>query len=168
MLFLKIKIRLQENEFINSEMKKEIDSIEHRKHKIEEQLNKDIDLQQENFNRLKKLKKVKTKKPPQHSSTPRGSSNTTRRGSKYEKVVESLVLNQGVSEKEVLLDILEHSERQIKINHELMQKEIDDFITKSVKEMNDAIDELRLSYLEDLKEVDGILWLIVKKTFSQI
>jgi hypothetical protein len=149
-------------------MKKEIDSIELRKHKIEEQLNKEIDLQQENFNRLKKLRKTKTKKPPQQSTTPKGSANTTRRGSKYEKVVESLVLNQGVSQKEVLLDILEHSERQMKINQELMQKEIDDFISKSIKEMNDAIDELRLSYLEDLKEVDGILWIIVKKTFSLI
>jgi hypothetical protein len=56
----------------------------------------------------------------------------------------------------------------MKINQELMQKEIDDFISKSIKEMNDAIDELRLSYLEDLKEVDGILWIIVKKTFSLI
>ncbi len=123
---------------------------------------------EENFNRLKKLRKTKTKKPPQQSTTPKGSANTTRRGSKYEKVVESLVLNQGVSQKEVLLDILEHSERQMKINQELMQKEIDDFISKSIKEMNDAIDELRLSYLEDLKEVDGILWIIVKKTFSLI
>lgn len=151
-------------------MKKEIDSIEHKKHKIEEQLNKDMDQQQENFNRLKKLKKTKTKKPPlpQQNSTPRGNSNSNRRGSKYEKVVESLVLNQGVREKDVLLDILEHSERQMKINQELMQKEIDEFVSKSIKEMNDAIDELRISYLEDLKEVDGILWLIVKKTYFLI
>jgi len=42
----------------------------------------------------------------------------------------------------------------MKINQEIMQKEIDIFVNKSIKEMNDAIDELRMSYLEDIKEVD--------------
>ena len=43
----------------------------------------------------------------------------------------------------------------MKINQEIMQKEVDIFVNKSVKEMNDAIDELRMSYMEDIKEVDG-------------
>ena len=52
-------------------------------------------------------------------------------------------------------DIIEHSQRQIKINEELMQKEIDDFISKSIKEMNDAIEELRISYNNEFVEIDG-------------
>ena len=165
---LNCQVKIQENEIINTQTKQELDSIEQKTHKIEEQLSKDIDQQQENFQRLRKLKKSKTKKILKDSaividttkrasinSGSRRSSNSARRGSKYDIVLESLVLSQGKSEKDVLLDILEHNEKQMKINQELMQKEIDDFVQKSIKEMNDAVDELRISYLDDLKEVDG-------------
>jgi hypothetical protein len=155
---------MQENEIINTQLKQELTSIDEKTHKIEEQLNKDLDQQMDNFQRLKKMKRTKTKKiDVQPVITPRRSSNPSgRRGSKYDVVVDALVFSQGISEKDVLMDILEHSERQMKKNQELMQREIDDFINKSIKEMNDAIDELRLSYLDDLKEVDGICFLTKK------
>ena len=56
-----------------------------------------------------------------------------------------------------MIDILEHSERQLKMNQDQMQKEIDEFIEKSIKEMNDAIEELRLSYQAEFVEIDGKL-----------
>ena len=67
----------------------------------------------------------------------------------------NLVISQNKSEKDILADILEHSERQLKINQDFMQKEIDDFNSKCVKEMNDAIDEVRLSYQDEFVEIDG-------------
>jgi len=148
-------MKIKENEMIVTQLKQELDSIEVKTHKAEEQLGKEMDAQLDNFHRLKLLKKSKSKKITQMAQPviPPRRTSTGRRGSKYDIVVESLVM-QGKSEKDVLLDILEHSERQMKINQELMQKEIDDFVNKSIKEMNDAIDELRLSYMEDLKEVD--------------
>lgn len=151
---------MQENQIIDNQLKQELTSIEEKTHKIENIVHKDLDQQMDNFQKMKKMKRTKTKKPQQlvqpQIPTPRRSSNPSgRRGSKYDVVVDALVMTKGVSEKDVLLDILEHSERQMKNYQEQMQKEIDDFINKSIKEMNDAIDELRISYMEDLKEVDG-------------
>lgn len=88
----------------------------------------------------------------------------SRRGSKYDDVLESLgtncliiVLSQNKTEQDIMIDILEHSERQLKMNQDQMQKEIDEFIEKSIKEMNDAIEELRLSYQAEFVEIDGKL-----------
>ena len=88
----------------------------------------------------------------------------SRRGSKYDDVLESLgtncliiVLSQNKTEQDIMIDILEHSERQLKMNQDQMQKEMDEFIEKSIKEMNDAIEELRLSYQAEFVEIDGKL-----------
>ena len=56
-----MQISDQENEIINSQLKDELDKIEQKTHKIEENLNKDIDIQLENFQNRKKLKKNRKK-----------------------------------------------------------------------------------------------------------
>ena len=162
-----MQIRDQENEIINSQLKDELDKIEQKTHKIEENLNKDIDIQLENFQNRKKLKKNR-KKQIEINILSRSSASTSRRvsrrGSKYDDVLESLgtncliiVLSQNKTEQDIMIDILEHSERQLKMNQDQMQKEIDEFIEKSIKEMNDAIEELRLSYQAEFVEIDGKL-----------
>jgi len=155
--------RQKENETINKAISESLDSLQKNIQKIEGQMIKQLDEQHENFLRLKKFKKTKQRtinnlsiiQPTTRRSSAFGSSltNPKRRGSKYDIVVDALA-GTFKSEKEILFDILEHSEKQMKINQEFMQKEIDVFVNKSVKEMNDAIDELRMSYLEDIKEVD--------------
>lgn len=54
-------------------------------------------------------------------------------------------------------DILEYSEKQAKLNQEKRDKEIEDYSMKIDKEMNIAIDEIKFSYTEDMKDIDGIL-----------
>ena len=82
---------------VNSQLKHELDSMEEKTHKVEEKLNKDIDLQHENFQNLKKLKKIraKIKQPSDNRRSSIGgeirrASGGNRRGSKYDDVVESL------------------------------------------------------------------------------
>ena len=52
-------------------------------------------------------------------------------------------------------DILEFSEKQAKINLEKMNQEIEDFTVKNCKEMNEAVEEIKFSYSEDMKDIDG-------------
>lgn len=52
-------------------------------------------------------------------------------------------------------DLLEYSEKQAKISQLKMNDEIEDYIEKNIKEMNEAIDEIRFSYTEDMKDIDG-------------
>ena len=91
-----MQIRDQENEIINSQLKDELDKIEQKTHKIEENLNKDIDIQLENFQNRKKLKKNR-KKQIEINILSRSSASTSRRvsrrGSKYDDVLESLGTN---------------------------------------------------------------------------
>ena len=52
-------------------------------------------------------------------------------------------------------DILEYSEKKAKISQEKMGQEIEEYINKNIKEMNEAIEEIRYSYSEDMKDIDG-------------
>jgi hypothetical protein len=52
-------------------------------------------------------------------------------------------------------DILEYSEKQARLNQEKVNKEIEEYINKNTKEMNEAIEEIQFSYSEDMKEIDG-------------
>lgn len=61
-----------------------------------------------------------------------------------------------VDQKNIISDIIEHSKKEIILNQELREKETQDTIAKISKEMKDAIDEIILSYNEDIKELDGI------------
>lgn len=53
-------------------------------------------------------------------------------------------------------DILEYSEKQARLNQEKANKEIEEFITKNTNEMNEAVEEIKFSYSEDMKEIDGL------------
>jgi hypothetical protein len=51
--------------------------------------------------------------------------------------------------------ILQLSEKKIQSSQSLMMNEIVDFISKNMNEMHKALDELKLSYEEEIKSVDG-------------
>jgi len=78
----------------------------------------------------------------------------TRRGSKYDIIIDTLTTNQNIAQSDIMKDILEFSEKQMKVNQEKMQKEIDDFTNKNIKEMNEAIEEVMYSYTEDMRDID--------------
>jgi len=79
-----------------------------------------------------------------------------RRGSKFDILIDSFTTgkNINIAESEIMKDILEYSEKQMKMNQEKMQNEIDDFSNKNVKEMNDTVEEIMFSYTEDMKDID--------------
>lgn len=100
-------------------------------------------------------------------------SNTTvrrgsRRGSKYDPIIESLCKkklilanSQNKQQFDIMKDILEYSEKQTKISLEKMQNDIDDYSSKIIKEMNEAIEEIKFSYNEDIKDIDGFFKFIL-------
>lgn len=47
------------------------------------------------------------------------------------------------------------SEQKVKNNQALMAKEIEDFIDKNMKQMYDALEELRASFEEEIRSIDG-------------
>ena len=47
------------------------------------------------------------------------------------------------------------SEQRLKSNQAFMMNEISDFIDKNMKEMYIALDELKISFEEEIKNVDG-------------
>jgi len=57
---------------------------------------------------------------------------------------------------DILKDLLEYSEKKNKINQDKMNREIDTFTEKNIKEMNEAIEEIKFSYRDDLNDIDGI------------
>ena len=86
----------------------------------------------------------------------------SRRGSKYDPILESLCMyyitlasTQNKQQFDIMKDILEYSEKQTKINQEKMQMEIDEYTSKTIKEMNEAVEEIKFSYNEDMKDIDG-------------
>ncbi len=56
---------------------------------------------------------------------------------------------------------MELSEKKAKSLHLIMMREIDDYVEKNTAEMNKSLEELRISFEDEIKSVDGIL--ILKK-----
>jgi hypothetical protein len=54
---------------------------------------------------------------------------------------------------------MELSERKMQTTQVLMTREIEDFIERHVKETQDALDELRISFEMEIKNVDGMSFL---------
>jgi hypothetical protein len=65
-------------------------------------------------------------------------------------------------------DILEYSEKQAKLNQEKVHKEIEEYTHKNTKEMNEAIEEIKFSYSEDMKEIDGLYFFKTDNVFPEI
>ncbi len=51
---------------------------------------------------------------------------------------------------------MELSEKKVKSTQALMMKEIEDFIEKNMDEMHKALEELRISFEDEIKSVDGM------------
>jgi len=50
---------------------------------------------------------------------------------------------------------LELSEKKAKSLQLIMMREIDDYVEKNIAEMNKSLDELRISFEDEIKSVDG-------------
>jgi len=152
------KIRRQkkqyENNIISEQINSEVKNLQENVGKVEEAINSDIEKQHSSFEEKKKLKKRIVKKPSTNVAVPNFQRRQSRRGSKYDIIIESLSNNQNVTESDIMKDILEYSEKQMKLNQDKMQKEIDDFMNKNIREMNEAVEEIRFSYTEDMKDID--------------
>jgi hypothetical protein len=61
-----------------------------------------------------------------------------------------------VQQNEILKGIMELSEKKVKSTQALMMKEIEDFIEKNMDEMHKALEELRISFEDEIKSVDGM------------
>lgn len=55
---------------------------------------------------------------------------------------------------------MELSEKKTKTYHDLMAKEIEDSIEKNMTEMNKALEELKISFEEEIISVDGIYYIL--------
>lgn len=55
---------------------------------------------------------------------------------------------------------MELSEKKKKNNQVIMMKEIEDFIEKNMNEMHKALDELRISFEDEIEGVNGIYYFI--------
>jgi hypothetical protein len=56
---------------------------------------------------------------------------------------------------------LELSEKKAKSLQLIMMREIDDYVEKNIAEMNKSLDELRISFEDEIKSVDGNIRKIV-------
>ncbi len=59
-------------------------------------------------------------------------------------------------------------ENKIKTEQILMTKEIEDYIEKSMKEMLKALEELRKSFNDELRNVDGILCINLVEVYPDL
>ena len=69
---------------------------------------------------------------------------------------------------EILLEIIEYGEKQIKLNQIQMDKEINEISIHLMKELEDAKDEIKMSYAEDMKEIDGIHYFNLETVFPDL
>lgn len=60
-----------------------------------------------------------------------------------------------MQQNEILKGIMKLSEKKVKKNQVLMMKEIEDYIEKNLNEMHMALEELKISFKEEIKCVDG-------------
>ena len=67
------------------------------------------------------------------------------------------MIDNEVKQHEILKGIMELSENKLKTAQAIMTKEIEDFIEKNMDEMHKALEELRISFEEEIKSVDGKL-----------
>lgn len=131
---------------------------------VEETIMSDLVKQDINFqeNKKNKLKRKKNKEIIIAPNIKRASTSLGRRGSKIDGIIESLSIfylmlaSTQKGQYDIMKDILEFSEKQAKLNQEKVSKEIDEYIATNKKEMNEAIEEIKFSYTEDMKEIDGI------------
>jgi len=150
------------NEIIHEEVKKQIEELISKSERIEEAIDYEIEKQHLYFLERKKSKKQSDQKLQViHDAIVSGRRQSrrqskARRGSKFDILIDSFTTgkNINIAESEIMKDILEYSEKQMKINQEKMQNEIEDFTNKNVKEMNDTVEEIMFSYTEDMKDID--------------
>ncbi len=62
---------------------------------------------------------------------------------------------------------MELSEKKIKSTQIIMMKEIEDFIEKNMAEMHKALDELRISFEDEIKSVDEEVFADVVKGLKE-
>jgi len=159
---LRKKKRRNENDIIHEEVKKQIDELTSKSERMEEAIDYEVEKQHLYFLERKKSKKQSDQKLQviheaiisERRQSRRQSK--VRRGSKFDILIDSFTTgkNINIAESEIMKDILEYSEKQMKMNQEKMQNEIDDFSNKNVKEMNDTVEEIMFSYTEDMKDID--------------
>ena len=58
---------------------------------------------------------------------------------------------EGMEQSKILHSICELSEKKLDTNQDIMTKEIDEYIDKTMLEMNIALEELRLSFEDEIK-----------------
>lgn len=156
---------------MSQQIRNEFNNLDHKINIIEITISSELEKQHLIFLEMKKLKKKINKETKEHKrdlslpiivnsniSSRRGS----RRGSKFDPILVSLCMNyiilassQNKQQFDIMKDILEYSEKQTKINLERMQIDIDEYTSKVIKEMNEAIEEIKFSYNEDMKDIDG-------------
>ena len=58
-------------------------------------------------------------------------------------------------ENEIIKNIIELSEKKVLNNQLQMQKEIEDYLTKNMEEMYKGLEQLKLSFEEEIKTMEG-------------
>ena len=61
--------------------------------------------------------------------------------------------DQNISQDELINEIILFIEKQLLLTHSEMNKEIESFISKNIKEMNSAVLEIEVAYAEEIKEI---------------
>lgn len=57
----------------------------------------------------------------------------------------------GMEKSQILQSICELSEKKFESNTAIMMREIEDYTDKNIREMNKALEELKLSYEDEIK-----------------
>ena len=70
--------------------------------------------------------------------------------------------NIGKNENEIIKNIIDFTEKNVMNNQMIMQKEIEDYLTKNMEEMYKGLEQLRLSIEEEIKIMEG------KKLFNPL
>ncbi len=60
------------------------------------------------------------------------------------------------NENEIIKNIIEYTEKKVFNNQLLMQKEIEDYMTNNMEEMYKALEQLKTSFEEEIKIMEGI------------
>lgn len=59
-----------------------------------------------------------------------------------------------ISQEDIVTEIISFIEKQLLISNTQMNREIEEFISKNIKEMKAAIQELEANYMEDIKKFE--------------
>jgi hypothetical protein len=144
-------------DMIRKAVKQEIEKYNTSLKNVDLVLKHEIDSQMNNFN---EKRKYKIEKQEEKLRSRKSRQFIVRRGSKLDDILIAAVSEgtyDDTNKNEIIKSIYELSEKKFQSSQAIMMKEIEDYIDKSMSEMHMALEELRFSYEDELRGLDGII-----------